>query len=56
MGTQRSIRLRLLAIAMLVSLAFALDSDSHRVESLAGKLLCNCGCGGDSGGVLAYEM
>ena len=30
---------------MLTSLALALDGDSHRVESLAAKLLCNCGCG-----------
>ena len=42
MKTQRSI---LLAVAMLASLALALDGDSHRVESLAGKLRCNCGCG-----------
>ena len=42
MRTQRSI---LLAVAMLTSLALALDGDSHRVESLAAKLLCNCGCG-----------
>lgn len=42
MRTQRSI---LLAVAMLASLALALDDGSHRVESLAAKLLCNCGCG-----------
>jgi cytochrome c-type biogenesis protein CcmH/NrfF len=35
----------LLAVAMLVSLALAYDGDAHRVESLAAKLLCNCGCG-----------
>ena len=40
MRTQRSI---LLAVVMLASLALAGDSD--RVESLATKLRCNCGCG-----------
>jgi cytochrome c-type biogenesis protein CcmH/NrfF len=42
MRTQRSI---LLAVAMLASVALALEGDSQRVESLAGKLRCNCGCG-----------
>ena len=41
----RSIRLGLITIAMLVSVALAFDEDSHRVESLAAKLRCDCGCG-----------
>lgn len=39
-----SIRLSLLTGAILVSLALATDADSHRVDSLAAKLRCNCGC------------
>ena len=39
-----SIRLSLLTGAILVSLALATDADSHRVESLAAKLRCICGC------------
>ena len=35
--------LRLLAVAMLA--CFTLAADSPRVESLAAKLRCNCGCG-----------
>ena len=38
-------RLRLLTVAMLVSMVFAFDGDSQRVESLAERLRCNCGCG-----------
>jgi cytochrome c-type biogenesis protein CcmH len=30
---------------MLASLALAFQGDSQRVESLAAKLRCNCGCG-----------
>jgi cytochrome c-type biogenesis protein CcmH len=45
MRTLRSTPLRLFAVATVVSLALALDADSHRVESLAAKLRCNCGCG-----------
>ena len=45
MRTFRSTSLRLLAVASLVSLALALNADSLRVESLAAKLRCNCGCG-----------
>ncbi len=30
---------------MLVSLCLALDGNSQRVESVAAKLRCNCGCG-----------
>lgn len=66
MKTQRSLRIRLLAVAMLVPLALALDGDSHRVESLSRKLLCNCGCGEvltecshakcDSKGSLKHEL
>ena len=41
----RATPLGLLAVAVLVSLALAQDADSHRVESLAAKLRCNCGCG-----------
>lgn len=38
-----SVPLRLLAVTAIVCLALA--ADSPRVESLAGKLRCNCGCG-----------
>jgi cytochrome c-type biogenesis protein CcmH/NrfF len=41
----RSTLLRLLALATLVSPALALNADSPRLESLAAKLHCNCGCG-----------
>ena len=37
--------LRALALVLLVSLALALDANSPRVESLAKKLRCTCGCG-----------
>ena len=40
-----AIRLRLLAVGMLVSLCFAAEGDSQRVESLAAQMRCNCGCG-----------
>ena len=36
---------KLIAVVMLVSLSVALDGESHRVESLAAKLRCTCGCG-----------
>ena len=45
MRTFSSTLLRLLAVATLVSLALALNADSRRVQSLAAKLHCNCGCG-----------
>ena len=45
MRTLRSTPLRLLAAATLVSLALALNADSPRVQSLAAKLRCSCGCG-----------
>lgn len=45
MRTLRSTPLRLIAVATLVSLALPLVADSHRVESLAAKLRCSCGCG-----------
>jgi len=41
----RSTILGVLTVAMLVSLALALDVDSSRIESLAAKLHCSCGCG-----------
>jgi cytochrome c-type biogenesis protein CcmH/NrfF len=40
-----SYSLRLFAVAMLVSMAFALEGDSQRFASLGGKLHCTCGCG-----------
>jgi cytochrome c-type biogenesis protein CcmH/NrfF len=43
--TLRSTPLRLLAAATLVFLALALNADSPRVQSLAAKLRCSCGCG-----------
>ena len=42
--TLLSIRIRLLAVVMLVSLAVGFDGQSERVESLASRLRCNCGC------------
>ena len=45
-GATKTLRLtlvRLLALVMLVPLAFA--ADLQRVESLATKLRCSCGCG-----------
>jgi cytochrome c-type biogenesis protein CcmH/NrfF len=45
MRTLRASLLRLLAVATLVSLALAMDADSHRLESLAARLHCTCGCG-----------
>lgn len=45
MRTLRPSLLSLLAFATLVSLALAQDADSHRLESLATKLHCTCGCG-----------
>ena len=39
------VRLSLLTFAMLASLALASGVDSPRVESLAAKLRCTCGCG-----------
>lgn len=40
----RSIRLVLFTCSILASLALASDGDSRRVDSLAAKLRCNCGC------------
>ena len=35
----------LAAVALLASLTVAMHGDSSRVDSLAGKLRCTCGCG-----------
>lgn len=43
--SRRSACIRLLSIAAFASLTFAASGDSDRVESLAGKLRCTCGCG-----------
>jgi len=32
-------------VAVLAPLALALDSDAPRIQSLAAKMRCNCGCG-----------
>ena len=45
MGTPSSVLLRVVMLSAIVSFAFALDADSPRVESLASKLHCDCGCG-----------
>src|SRR5215471_9599599 len=45
MRTLRSTLLKLLAAATLVAMALALDADPHRLETLAAKLHCTCGCG-----------
>ena len=37
--------LRLFVVAVIVSFTLALGADSPRVEWLAAKLRCNCGCG-----------
>lgn len=45
MRTLRSTLLGLLVFATLASLALATDADSRRLESLAARLHCTCGCG-----------
>ena len=39
-----SIRLKLMTVVMLGTLALAVDNDAHHVGSLAAKMHCNCGC------------
>lgn len=41
----RSIRFKVMMVVALGTLAFALDSDTPRVRSVAAKMHCNCGCG-----------
>ena len=45
MTTSSSIRIKLMMVVVLVTLASALDGDAPRIRSLAEKMLCNCGCG-----------